>query len=285
MHTSVVRPSVPRAAAVIVTGCSTGIGAATARRLVASGRTVWATARRVDTLAPLQELGCHVAQLDVTDETSMHACVEEVSDVSGTIGAVVNNAGYGEYSPVEEVSMQALRRQFETNVFGLVRMAQLVLPVMREQGRGRIINVSSMGGRMTLPGGGAYHASKYAVEALSDALRFEVRGFGVSVCLVEPGPVWTPFVEDATSTAEGDGPYAAFRLAVAQRNASAYAGPQSRTTSSADDVARVIERAITTRRPRPRYLVGSVSRLMVGARTVLPDRLWDGLLRQQYPTP
>ncbi|MGI8434702.1 MAG: SDR family NAD(P)-dependent oxidoreductase [Nocardioidaceae bacterium] len=285
MPTRVVCSSVPRAAAVLITGCSTGIGAATARRLAGSGRPVWATARQVETLTPLQALGCHVARLDVTDEASMRGCVEKIRDVSGPIGGLVNNAGYGEYGPVEEVSMPALRRQFETNVFGLVRMAQLVLPAMREQGHGRIINVSSMGGRMTLPGGGAYHASKYAVEALSDALRFEVRGFGVNVTLVEPGPVWTPFVEDATSSAEGDGPYAAFRVAVAHRNAAAYGGPQARGTSSADDVAQVIERALTARRPRARYLVGPVSRLMVGARTLLPDMWWDGLLRRQYPTP
>jgi NAD(P)-dependent dehydrogenase (short-subunit alcohol dehydrogenase family) len=148
---------------VLVTGCSTGIGRATAERLLDGGHTVYATARRPETLAALEVRGAHVLALDVTDEASMRTAVEIVESAHGAVGALVNNAGYGVYGPVEEVDLDAARAQFETNVFGLGRMCQLVLPGMRRAGRGRIVNVSSMGGRIVFPTGGWYHASKYAV--------------------------------------------------------------------------------------------------------------------------
>src|SRR5262245_150429 len=178
---------------VLITGCSTGIGRATALRLTGAGLPVYATARRVESLEDLEKAGCRTLALDVTDEGSMRAAVEAVEKNEGAVGALVNNAGYGSEGPVEEVPMEEVRRQFETNVFGLARMCQLVLPGMRRQGHGRIVNLSSMGGRMTLPGGGFYHATKYAVEAISDALRFEVRGFGVDVVVIEPGAIKTEF--------------------------------------------------------------------------------------------
>jgi short-subunit dehydrogenase len=252
---------------------------------VASGRPTYATARRVETLDELAAAGARVLPLDVTDESSMVAAVRRVEEEAGTVGVLVNNAGYGEYGPVEEVPMEAVRRQFETNVFGLLRLTQLVLPGMRARGSGRVVNVSSMGGRMTLPGGGVYHASKYAVEALTDALRFETRGFGIGVSLVEPGPVDTPFAEEATAGPDGDGPYAEFVRGVADRNAASYDGPAARATSSADDVARVIVAAVDSARPRARYLVGAVSRLMVWSHQALPTAAWDAMLRRAYPTP
>jgi NADP-dependent 3-hydroxy acid dehydrogenase YdfG len=160
--------------AVLVTGCSSGIGRATAERLAARGFTVYATARDVERIAALAARGCRVLALDVTDEDSMQAAVGTVVDEQGAVGALVNNAGYSQSGPIEEVPVAEVRRQFETNVFGLVRMCQLVLPGMRAQHHGRIVNVSSMGANFTFPGGGVYHATKYAVEAISDALRFEV---------------------------------------------------------------------------------------------------------------
>ena len=159
---------------VLVTGCSTGIGRAVAEELLRQGHTVWATARRPDTLADLADRGAHVTALDVTDEASMSAAVAEVEAAHGSVGTLVNNAGYGEYGAVEEVDLDKVRAMFETNVFGLARMCQLVLPGMRRAGRGRIVNIGSMGGRFTFPLGGYYHATKYAVEALTDALRMEV---------------------------------------------------------------------------------------------------------------
>ncbi len=278
-------PSLPPTAPVLVTGCSSGIGRATVQALLRGPRPVWATARQVGSLDDLAAAGARVLALDVTDEDSMVAAVAAVQDEHGPVGGLVNNAGYGEYGPVEEVPLAAVRRQFETNVFGLLRLTQLVLPGMRAAGRGRLVNVSSMGGRMTLPGGGVYHASKYAVEALSDALRFETRGFGIGVSVVAPGPVRTGFAEEATAVPEGDGPYAGFMRGVAARNATAYDRPDARGTLDAEDVAEVIVTALESARPKARYPVGFVSREVVGARKLLPTAVWDALLRRQYPTP
>jgi short-subunit dehydrogenase len=226
-----------------------------------------------------------VHALDVTDEESMVAAVRQVEQEHGRVGALVNNAGYGEYGPVEEVAPEALRRQFETNVFGLLRLTQLVLPGMRAAGSGRIVNISSMGGRMTLPGGGVYHASKYAVDALSDALRFETRGFGIAVSVVAPGPVRTDFAEEATAGQEGDGPYSGYMRGVAARNSTVYERPDARGTLDAEDVAEVVVGAIDAARPRAYYPVGFLSRELVAARRLLPTALWDAALRRQYPTP
>ena len=189
---------------VLVTGCSTGIGRAVAEELLRQGHTVWATARRPDTLADLADRGAHVTALDVTDEASMAAAVQEVESAHGSVGTLVNNAGYGEYGAVEEVDLDKVRAMFETNVFGLARMCQLVLPGMRRAGRGRIVNIGSMGGRFVFPLGGYYHATKYAVEALTDALRMEVKAFGIDVALVEPGVTRSEFVEKSTDS-EGMG--------------------------------------------------------------------------------
>src|SRR4051795_6201819 len=181
--------AVPRA--VLITGCSSGIGQATATHLAERGWTVYASARRIDSIADLAERGCRTLALDVTDEDSMKAAVVAVEEAEGTVGVLVNNAGYSQSGAIETVPLERVRAQFETNVFGLLRMCQLVLPGMRREDRGRIVNISSMGGRLVFPGGGAYHGTKYAVEALSDAMRFEVRGFGVDVVLIEPGLITT----------------------------------------------------------------------------------------------
>ena len=182
--------------AVLITGCSSGIGRATAERLARSGWTVYASARRIDAIADLGPAGCRLLELDVTDERSMRAAVARVEEAEGAVGVLVNNAGYSLSGAIESVPLDEVRRQFETNVFGLARLCQLVLPGMRRQGFGRIVNVSSMGGRLTFPGGGYYHASKHAVEALSDALRFEVQGFGVDVIVIQPGLIRTDFADD-----------------------------------------------------------------------------------------
>src|SRR5919112_1864694 len=199
--------------AVLITGCSSGIGWATAERLVDVGWRVYATARNVAKIAALAQRGCELLSLDVTDEDSMRTAVDEVERREGAVGVLVNNAGYSQSGAVEAVPMEKVRRQFETNVFGLARMCQLVLPGMRRQGFGRIVNISSMGGRLTFPGGGVYHATKHAVEALSDALRFEVAGFGVKVVVIEPGLITTRFGEAAVGSMEGvedSGPYGGF---------------------------------------------------------------------------
>ena len=273
--------------AVLITGCSSGIGWATADRLARGGWAVYATARDVEAIAPLEALGCRLLPLDVTEEDSMQAAVEEVERMEGAVGVLVNNAGYSQSGAVEEVPMDKVRRQFETNVFGLVRLCQLVLPGMRRQGFGRIVNLSSMGGRLTFPGGGFYHASKYAVEALSDALRFEVRGFGVEVVVVEPGLIRTGFARTAVgSMGEGSGPYAGFEAGVARTTRENYErGPLAALGGGPEAVAETIERAISAARPRARYTVTPSASVLISARRLLPDRAWDGLLGLFYPRP
>src|SRR3712207_3203566 len=257
--------------AVLITGCSSGIGRATAERLARRGWTVYATARNVEAIAPLEERGCRLLPLDVTDEESMRSAVEEVERAEGAVGVLINNAGYSQSGAVEEVPMEKIRRQFETNVFGLVRMCQLVLPGMRGQGFGRIVNLSSMGGRLTFPGGGYYHATKHAVEAISDALRFEVRGFGVGVVVIEPGLIRTGFAETAVDSMGdgGSGPYAGFGDGVARVTRENYErGPLARLGGGPGAVAETMERAISAASPRARYTVTPSAKLLISARKI-----------------
>jgi NAD(P)-dependent dehydrogenase (short-subunit alcohol dehydrogenase family) len=272
---------------VLITGCSTGIGRACAARLARAGHTVYATARRLEAIEDLREAGCRTLALDVTDEASMTAAVESVEAEQGAVGALVNNAGYSQSGAIETLSMEDLRRQFETNVFGLVRMCQLVLPGMRGAAGGRIVNLSSMGGNFTFPGAGAYHASKYAVEAISDALRFEVAGFGVGVTVIQPGTIRTEFAATVTAKLpEGDGPYAAFNAEVGRATRDAYEkGPLARLGGEPDAVARAVEKAITARRAPIRMRVTPSAHVLVTQRRLMPDRIWDGFLRSQFPRP
>jgi NAD(P)-dependent dehydrogenase (short-subunit alcohol dehydrogenase family) len=272
--------------AVLVTGCSSGIGRATAERLARRGWTVYASARRPEALEGLQ--GCRTLQLDVTDDASMRAAVERIEREEGAVGVLVNNAGYSQSGAVESVSLEDARRQLETNLFGLARLAQLVLPGMRRQGWGRVVNVSSMGGRLTFPGGGWYHASKHAVEALSDALRFEVQGFGVDVVVIQPGLIRTSFAEAAVGSIEQEeeGPYARFNAVVGAATAGVYENPVARRFGGRpEDVAEVIERAVAARRPRTRYRVTASARLFLTLRRLLTDRAWDRLVGRTYPRP
>jgi NAD(P)-dependent dehydrogenase (short-subunit alcohol dehydrogenase family) len=273
--------------AVLITGCSSGIGYATAERLAADGWKVYATARRPETIEDLKAKGCETLALDVTDEASMQAAVHAVTEKEGAVGVLVNNAGYSQSGAVETVPLDEVRRQFETNVFGLTRMCQLVLPGMREQRYGKIVNISSMGGRLTFPGGGFYHGSKYAVEALSDALRFEVKGFGVDVILVEPGLITTKFGDAAVATVthEDDGPYAHFNRSVSKLTENAYNGPMAKLGSGPEAVANTIAKALRAGRPKARYLVTASAHLLVNQRRIVPDRVWDLMMRTQYPTP
>jgi NAD(P)-dependent dehydrogenase (short-subunit alcohol dehydrogenase family) len=275
---------------ILITGCSTGIGRATAQRLARAGHTVYATARRLESIADLEPDGCRLLALDITDEQSMMAAVGVIESEHGAVGALVNNAGYSQSGAVETVPIELVRRQFETNVFGLVRLTQLVLPKMRERRRGRIVNISSMGGRLVFPGGGVYHATKYAVEALSEALRFELRGFGIDVVLIEPGLIRTSFGDAAVGAIEktdsGDGPYAEFNAAVAKATSEAYeGGALAKLGGGPDSVAKAIERALTARRPRLRYTVTASAKLALANRALLSDGAWQAVMRTQFPQP
>jgi NAD(P)-dependent dehydrogenase (short-subunit alcohol dehydrogenase family) len=272
--------------AVLITGCSTGIGRATAEHLAATGWKVYATARRPDSIADLEGKVHATLPLDVTDEASMQAAVKQVEDNEGAVGVLINNAGYSRSGAVETVPMEDVRRQFETNVFGLVRMCQLVLPGMRRQRYGRIVNLSSMGGRLTFPGGGFYHGTKYAVEAISDALRFEVKGFGIDVILIEPGLIKTEFGDTvAKEMGEADGDYAEFNRAVSEATVGAYQGPMMRLGGGPETVARKIEKALSARRPKARYPVTASARLALMQKALLPDRGWDLAVGTQFPQP
>jgi NAD(P)-dependent dehydrogenase (short-subunit alcohol dehydrogenase family) len=276
--------------AVLITGCSSGIGRATASHLAQRGHVVYASARRLDAIADLEADGCRLLALDVTDEGSMAAAVEAVEAEHGAVGALINNAGYSQSGAIETVPLDEVRRQFETNVFGLARMCQLVLPKMRAQRSGRIVNISSIGGTLVFPGGGIYHATKYAVEALSDALRFEVKGFGIQVVIVEPGIIRTGFadaVSAALPQAEGTGPYASFNAAVDQSTHNAYEKGSlvGRFGGEPEAVAKVIERAITAKSPKIRYRVTPSARLLIPSRGLMTDRTWDRLMGTQFPHP
>lgn len=275
---------------VLITGCSSGIGHATAELLQAHGYDVYASARRPEAIEDLAQRGCHTLALDVTSEESMSGAVAQVNQASGGIDVLINNAGYSQSGAVESIGLDDVRAQFETNVFGLVRMCQLVLPGMRERGQGKIVNIGSMGGRFTLPGGGLYHATKYALEAISDALRFEVRGFGVDVILIEPGLITTGFGDVASGSVEkasGDqeDPYADFNRHVAKITAEAYEGPMVKLGGGPEKVAEAIVKALGARRPKARYPVTPSAHLMIGQRRITPDRVWDLMMRSQFPTP
>jgi NAD(P)-dependent dehydrogenase (short-subunit alcohol dehydrogenase family) len=276
--------------AVLITGCSSGIGRATALRLARSGWKVYATARRPQTISELREAGCETLALDVTDEGSIQAAVDHVEQAEGAVGVLINNAGYSQSGAIETVPLEAVRRQFETNVFGLVRLTQLVLPKMRAQHWGKIVNLGSMGGRLSFPGGGHYHATKHAIEAISDAMRFELRGFGIDVILLEPGLITTEFGEAATAsmaetTIASDDPYATFNTTVGAVTKGAYEGPMKLLGGGPDRVAKTIERAIKRRNPPARITITPSAKLTIGLRRLLPDRAWDAMMRQQFPQP
>jgi NAD(P)-dependent dehydrogenase (short-subunit alcohol dehydrogenase family) len=272
---------------VLITGCSTGIGRATAERLADDGWNVHATARRPESIEELNGRGMKTHALDVTDESSMEAAVAEV-EKDGPIGALINNAGYSQSGAIETIPMSSVRKQFETNVFGLMRMSQLVLPGMRGAGSGRIVNLSSMGGKLTFPGGGVYHATKHAVEALSDALRFEVSGFGIDVVVLEPGLIVTDFGETAAGSlaeVEEHGPYADFNADVARVTANAYTSGMARFGAGPEAVAAKIAGALSAGRPRTRYKITPSARVVMGMRRLMSDRMWDRFVRTQYPPP
>jgi NAD(P)-dependent dehydrogenase (short-subunit alcohol dehydrogenase family) len=226
--------------------------------------------------------------LDVTDEASMVAAVRAIEAEHGAVFALINNAGYSQSGAVEAIALDRVRAQFETNVFGLLRLTQLVLPAMRAAGGGRIVLLSSMGGRLVFPGGGIYHATKHAVEALGDALRFELGGFGIKVVLIEPGLIRTNFGDAAAAglTTELDDVYGEFHGTVGRlTREAAERGRTGALAGTPEDVARVIERALRSASPRARYAVSLSARLFLWQRRWLGDRAWDWFLDSVYPRP
>lgn len=263
----------------LITGASSGIGMETAFLLHQKGFVVYGAARRVEKMAPLQDEGIHVLSLDVTDEVSMQQCVNAILEREGRIDVLVNNAGYGSYGAVEDVPIEEARRQLDVNLFGLARMIQLVLPTMRSQHSGCIVNISSMAGHVHTPFGAWYHATKFAVEGFSDALRLELAPFGVDVVIIEPGGIntdWGIIAADNLLKTSGDGAYREDATKVAQIFHEAYAGKKY---SDPTVVARAICRAVTARRPHTRYAVGFMAKPAIFFRKILSDRLLDRILR------
>ena len=264
---------------ILITGASSGIGFDAAATLARQGHRVYAAARRVERMEPLKECGVVPLQMDVTDEASMEAGVRTVLAAEGRIDVLVNNAGYGYFGAIENVSMEEARRQLEVNVFGLARLCQLVLPSMREQGSGRIVNTASVAGKTVLYFGGWYHVSKYSVEALSDALRMELKPFGIDVSMIEPGGIrtdWGIIAADHLAESSKGTPYEAEGLREAETMRKAYS---MRLLSKPAVVARAISRAVNSRRPRARYRVGFGAGTLVFLHTILPARWWDVLFR------
>ena len=261
-----------------VTGASSGIGEATVRALLGEGYEVFAGARRVERMAPLEALGAKILYLDLVDDASIVAAVEMVVRKAGRLDVLVNNAGYGSYGALEDVPLDEARRLFEVCLFGLGRLCQLALPIMRSQGGGRIVNVGSMAGKFGEPFASWYHAAKFALEGLSDCLRMEAAPFGVRVILVEPGTIRTEFIRTAADSllrASGESAYAPY----ARRHAKMLAyNEASRVPSSPEGVARTIARALRAARPRARYPTGAAARPMLLVRRIAPDSLFDRLM-------
>lgn len=263
----------------LVTGASSGIGEATAVELAAAGFVVYAAARRVERMQPLTAHGIHPIAMDVTDDASLIAGVDQIVAEQGRIDVLVNNAGYGSYGALEDVSMDEARAQMDVNVFGAVRLTQLVLPHMRERRSGTVVNITSMGGKITAPMGGWYHATKFALEAISDCLRMEVAPFGIDVVIIEPGGIkteWSGIAADKLRETSGAGAYAAQSKAVEGMLTSDSAG---RFSSPPELIARTIRKAVTARRPRTRYAIGFGAKPLIAAHAVLPDRAYDAMMR------
>lgn len=264
----------------LVTGASSGIGEQTSRALRAAGFTVYGAARRAERMQPLTEIGVRTLAMDVTDEVSVRAGVDRIIQDAGRIDVLVNNAGYGSYGAIEDVPISEARAQVEVNLFGAAELIRLVLPQMRAQRSGTVINISSMGGRITTPLGGWYHATKFALEALSDCLRLEVEPFGIQVVVIEPGSIdteWGGIAADKLLAASGFGAYQAQARAMA-RSLRATAGDRRKSPPSV--VADAVVAAATARRPRTRYPVGANARLAIALRSLLPDRAYDAVIRR-----
>ena len=264
---------------ILLTGASSGIGYETAEALARRGHKVYGAARRTEKIAPLEPLGVVPVRMDVTDEKSLQEGVLAILEKEGRIDVLVNNAGYGYFGAIENVTSEEAHRQMEVNVFGLAELCRLVLPAMRRQGYGRIINTSSIAGKLVMPFGGWYHVSKFSVEALSDALRIEMKPYGIDVVMIEPGGIKTDWgliaarhlAESSTGT-----PYEKDALSEARLLNKAYSG---KFLSNPNVVTRAISRAVNSRRPRTRYRIGRFAHMGVFLHNILPARWWDAMMR------
>lgn len=264
---------------ILLTGASSGIGYDTAVALAQQGHKVYAAARRVERMEPLRQYGIVPLKMDVTDEASMKEGVKTLLDAEGRIDVLINNAGYGYFGAVENVPMDDARNQLEVNVFGLARLCQLVLPTMRAQHSGRIINTASVAGKAVFYYGGWYHVSKYAVESLSDAMRMELKPFGIDVVIIEPGAIktnWGIIAADHLIESSKGTAYEQTGTMMANNLRNMYL---SNTISDPAVVRKAIVRAVNARRPCTRYRIGRMANAIVFFHWLLPTRWWDAFLR------
>ncbi|MGW6508308.1 oxidoreductase [Streptomyces niveus] len=269
----------------LVTGATSGIGEATALKLRQLGYTVYGAARRTDRFQKLADLGIHPVAMDVTDDDSMQAGVDRIIAETGRVDVLANIAGYGSYGALEDVPLDEARYQFEVNVFGAIRLTQLVLPHMRTQRAGTVVNVTSMGGKIYTPLGGWYHGTKFALEALSDCLRLETKPFGINVVVIEPGGIateWGSIAADKLEKSSSGGAYTAQTAAVAP---SLRSEANANRNSPPSVIADAIGKAVTARRPKTRYATGFGARPLIALRRILPDRAFDTVISRAVGLP
>ena len=265
---------------ILLTGASSGIGYQTAESLAKEGNVVYGAARRIEKMETLKQFGVKPIYLDVTDEESIKSSIDTIIGNEGRIDVLINNAGYGSFGAVEDVEINEARRQFEVNLFGLARLVQLVLPHMRKQKEGRIINVSSMGGRLTTYFGAWYHATKYALEAFSDALRMEVSDFGIDVSLIEPGGIktdWGIIAADKLEKSAKGGAYEKEAMKTAKGMKKQYSG---NLLSNPIVITKAISKAVNSNRPKARYLIGFMAKPLVFLHTILPTKVFDKIMKK-----
>lgn len=263
---------------ILITGASSGMGKSAANILHEQGHKVYGAARRVENMSDLKEKGMGVVSLDLTDDQSIKNAVNSVLEKEGRIDVLINNAGYGFYGAAEEVSIKDAKRQFEVNIFGLARITQLVLPGMRANRSGRIVNISSMGGRIYTPFGSWYHATKHALEGWSDCLRLEVKSFGIDVVVVQPGGIktdWGFIAAENLKKTSGDGNYSALANKVADKLTENYTGNQM---TPVDVLGKVIAKAATNKNPRIRYVSGYMAKPSIFIRKWFSDKIFDGVV-------
>lgn len=266
----------------IITGASSGMGKSTAKFLHQQGITVYGAARRLNRMQDLKDAGMHIISLDLTDDASIQNCVNTVLEKEGRVDILINNAGYGSYGAIEDVPIEEAKRQFEVNIFGLARITQLVLPSMRAQKSGRIVNISSMGGKIFTPLGAWYHATKHALEGWSDCLRLEVKDFGIDVAIVEPGGIkteWGGIAADNLKKTSGKGAYAKFANKVADGMKEMYAGSQ---LTDVDVLGKTIATAATESNPKRRYAKGFMAKPSMAIRRWLGDGIFERVIMSQF---
>lgn len=264
---------------ILITGASSGIGFITAQNLAQQGHIVYGAARRLEKLEELKQYRVKPISLDVTNEESMEKAVQEIIANESRIDVLVNNAGYGSYGAVEDVTIEEAKKQFDVNLFGMARLTQMVLPYMRKQHSGRIINTSSMGGRLVSYMGAWYHATKYAVEAFSDALRMETADFGIKVSLIEPGGIKTNWGFIAADHLEESAQGGAYEKQAEKTAAGMKKQYSSKLLSDPKVISKAISKAVNKRHPRPRYLIGMGAKPLVFAKTILPTAGFDFLMK------